>query len=66
MRKIYESTFIGMTWDKPDLLREEVEQYIGLAAEIVQTAQIDRHIQRLDTEIENALEGGDDGKRNFR
>ncbi len=61
-RELFESSFIGMTWDKPDLLREEVEQYIGLAAEIVQTAQIDRHIQRLDREVEDSLSGDGDRK----
>lgn len=61
-RELFESSFIGMTWDKPDLLREEVEQYIGLAAEIVQTAQIDRHIQRLDREVEDQLSGDGDRK----
>jgi len=61
-RELFESSFIGMTWDKPDLKREEVEQYISLSAELVQTAQIDRHIQRLDQEIEDAMSGDSDRK----
>jgi hypothetical protein len=56
-REIFESSFIGMVYDKPDLLREEVEQYISLCSEIVTTAQIDRHIQTLEEEIEGILNG---------
>lgn len=61
-RELFESSFVGMTWDKSDLKREEVEQYISLSAEIVQTAQIDRHIQRLDQEIEDSMSGDSDRK----
>lgn len=56
-RELYESTFIGMTHDKPDLLREEIDQYISLAAEIVTSTQIDRHIQTLDREVESSFSG---------
>lgn len=62
-REIFESTFIGMTIDKPDLLREETEQYISLSSEIVNTAQIERHIQRLDQEVEKMLENDDVEKK---
>jgi hypothetical protein len=61
-RELFESTFIGMTWDKSDLKREEVEQYISLSSEVVQTAQIERHIQRLDREIEDSMSGENDRK----
>lgn len=61
-RELFESTFIGMTWDKSDLKREEVEQYISLSSEVVQTAQIERHIQRLDREIEDSMTGENDRK----
>ena len=62
-RELYVSTFIGMTHDKPDLLREEITQYISLASEIVTTAQIDRHIQSLDREVEDALSGSNNDKK---
>lgn len=61
-RELFESTFIGMTWDKHDLLREEVDQYISLASEIVLTAQIDRHIQQLDRIVDESLSGEGDRK----
>ena len=41
-----------MTYDKSDLQREEIEQYISLASEIVTTEQIDRGIQFLDQQME--------------
>jgi len=61
-RELFESSFIGMTWDKPDLLREEVEQYISLSGEIVQTAQLDRNIQKMDDAIDEAWSGDSDKK----
>ena len=56
-RDIFESTFIGMTYDKSDLQREEIEQYISLSSEIVTTEQIDRHIQVLDQQVDDILSG---------
>jgi hypothetical protein len=56
-RDIFESTFIGMTYDKSDLQREEIEQYISLASEIVTTEQIDRGIQFLDQQMEDIVTG---------
>jgi len=61
-REVFESTFVGMTYDKPDLLREEVEQYISLSSEIVTTAQIDRQIQFLDQQMENTMNSADGAK----
>lgn len=46
-RDLFESTFISVAWDKPDLLAEEVHQYIAWAAETVRYTQIDRDAQKL-------------------
>lgn len=47
-RDLFESTFILNTWDKADLLPEEVQQYISFAAETVRHMQIDRQAQQLE------------------
>lgn len=61
-RDLFESTFLGMTYDKPDLTREEQEQFMNLAAEIVQTMQIDRQIQKLEQEMDESMSGESDRK----
>jgi hypothetical protein len=58
-RQLFESSFIRFCHDKPDLTAEEIHQYLNLSAEIVNTAQIERQIQRLDTKINNWLSGDD-------
>jgi hypothetical protein len=62
-RELYESSFIRFCYDKPDLLEEEVDNYISLCAEIVTITQIERTIQLLDAEMEEMLKGGDDKKK---
>lgn len=61
-REVFESTFVGMTYDKSDLLREEIEQYMSLSSEIVTTSQIDRQIQFLDQQMENIMNSEDGAK----
>lgn len=55
-RDTFESTFIGMVHDQPDLLRHEEEQFISLAAEYVVCSQIDRNIQLLDQKLNEGLD----------
>ncbi|MDZ4786284.1 MAG: hypothetical protein SGJ02_09440 [bacterium] len=55
LRDLFESTFVGHTYDKPDLLREEVEQYISLAAETVTCVSIEAQIQMLEIQIDETL-----------
>jgi hypothetical protein len=62
-RELFESSFIRFCYDKPDLLEEEVDNYISLCAETVTITQIERTIQLLDTELEESLRGGDDKKK---
>jgi len=55
-RELFESTFIAVCWDKPDLLSEEVIQYISFAAETVRRTQIERTIAQLDERMQSVLE----------
>lgn len=55
-QELFEYNFIGMTYDKPDLTREEVQQYISLCAEIVTESQIARTIQRMEEQAETEFE----------
>lgn len=55
-RELYESTFIAMCWDKPDLMQEEVMQYIAYAAETVKYTKIERLLSVLDERLRSTLE----------
>lgn len=55
-RELYESTFMAVCWDKPDLLSEEVIQYIALAAETVKYTMIERTVNKLDDRMNATLE----------
>lgn len=61
-REIFESSFVRYTYDKSDLLEEEVDQYISLCSEIVSAAQIDRHIADLDNQYQE-FRDSDDGEK---
>jgi hypothetical protein len=56
-RALYESSFIRYCFDKPDLLEEEVDNYVALCSEIVTITQIERIIQLMDSQLEEALKG---------
>lgn len=62
-RDLFEAHFMRFTHDKDDLTNEEIHQYISLSAEIVNTAQMERSIQKLDQEVNNLLEGDDKDTR---
>lgn len=62
-RDLFESNFMRFCHDKPDLTAEEIHQYIGLCSEIVNTAQIERTIQKLDSNINEWLAGDDNEKK---
>lgn len=55
-RETFESCFIRYTFDKPDLLQEDVDQYIVICDEIVSQGKIQRTIELLDAQINEALE----------
>lgn len=50
-RELFESTFIKNCWDKPDLMAEELDQFIDLAAVTVDYNMIDRMVKRLDDRL---------------
>ena len=46
-RALFESTFVRLTWTKPDLLPEEVDEYIVYASEVVNGSNIMSQIKTL-------------------
>jgi hypothetical protein len=60
-RELFESSFVRYTYDKHDLLEEDVDQYIDLCGQIVSNAQQERYIQLLEHDYREAL--ADDTKR---
>ncbi len=58
-RELFESTMISFCWNKPELMAEEVHQYIAVSAETVKYTQIDRTVQKLDERLNSVLESPD-------
>ena len=46
-RELFESSFIRYTFDKPDLMQEEVDQYIVLSVEVVIASSIQNRVEHL-------------------
>ncbi len=60
-RDTFVSTFIRNTQDKAaDLIPEEVDAYMDLAAETVQAGQIDREVQQQQKLLADSFEGNDE------
>lgn len=55
-REIFESSFIRYTYDKPDLMEEDIDQYIVVCDEIVAQGGIQATIELLNAQIQEALE----------
>jgi hypothetical protein len=55
-RELFESSFIRYTYDKGDLTSEEVDQYIILSHEVVNSANILRHIKTLQGLLDGAAD----------
>lgn len=62
-RALFESSFVRFCYDKPDLLEEEVDNYVSLCSEIVTITQIERIIQLMDNQLEEALRGTGEEKK---
>lgn len=62
-RELAESTFIRFTWGKDDLEEEEVDLYIQLTGEIVESGKIQRFIEKFERELESSLDGSAEGKK---
>lgn len=58
-RSLFESTFIRYTYDKSDLEAEEVDQYIVLCSDIVNSRNIEIHIRKLQTLLDDAADSED-------
>ncbi len=54
-RELFESSFVRYTYDKHDLLEEDVDQYIDLCAQIVENARQSRYIELLEQDYRECL-----------
>jgi len=61
-RELFESLFVRYCYDKPDLLEEEVDNYVAMCAEAVTVTQLEKTVQLLRTKLNQSLEGNDDAK----
>lgn len=55
-RELYEANFIAHMWNKPEMMTEDVFQYIALCSEIVKKGSIERMAQRLEDRINATLD----------
>lgn len=62
-RDLFESSFVRYCYDKPDLTQEEVDQYIVLSHESVNSTKIQLRQERLQVMLDNNTSGGDDKAR---
>jgi len=62
-RDLAESSYIRWCYGKDDLLEEEVDRYISLVEEVVDSAKIRRTIERFDREVEELLDGNAEDSR---
>lgn len=62
-RKLFESTFMRHTYDKPDLSQEEVDQYIMVATETVNAGKAWKRKEQLEKLQDEAYEASEDDKR---
>lgn len=51
-RKLCEDAFIRATYDKPDLLQEEIDQYIEYANQVVNGSKVQRRKEKLESVLE--------------
>jgi hypothetical protein len=58
-RELAESSFVRWCYSKDDLLEEEVDRYISLVEEVVDSAKIRRQIEELDQESRRLMRGED-------
>jgi hypothetical protein len=58
-RKLCEDAFVRATYDKPDLMQEEVDQYIEYANQVVQSAKVLRRKNLLEDRLTEILQSTD-------
>jgi hypothetical protein len=61
-RSLFESLFVRYCYDKPDLLEEEVDNYVVMCAEAVTVTQLEKTVQLLRKKLNDALQGETEGK----
>ncbi len=59
-RDLLEATFISYTFNKADLIPEEVDTYIILSQEAVISSNIQKHIETLQTLLDEKTQSGDE------
>lgn len=62
-RILFESSFIRMTHDKPDLSAADVDMYVAAAAEQVNITREERKILKLEEKLEEILDGEGEERR---
>lgn len=63
-RTLFESTFIRLTHDKPDLSTGDVDMYVAAASELVNITREERKILKLEDQLDQILSGeGEDRQR---
>lgn len=60
--KLFESTFMRHTYDKPDLTQEEVDQYIMVATETVNVDKSWKRKEQLEKLQDDTYQSSEDGK----
>lgn len=58
-RDLFESRFIAYTWDKPDLLEEELDIYIDICVSYVDEIQIQKIVKLLNQRLQEITEDPD-------
>ena len=53
-RDLYEQEFLRMTWNKPDLTPEELNQYMNLCRDMISLEAMNRHMQTLNEMFEES------------
>lgn len=61
-RSLFENTFVGYIWEKPDLLPEELDLYINATTEIINDLRLDNEINYY-TELLQESSTDNDGKK---
>lgn len=64
-RILFESEFVRFTYDKEDLTKEEITQYVSLCAEIVNEARTERILSHLQNDVEMGLASSDPETRKY-
>src|SRR5690606_12202904 len=60
-RYVFESQFVSMTFDKPDLIAEDISQYVDLCITFVDEPYLLRLIKKLDQKLSDLAEDTDKG-----